>query len=113
MLNKALFEPFIVGKSIMGLHTLIVHCVKMSCEPFKRVQLMENMILSGGVSEHKELKPMLEQHILNIAYSDTANEYQFKEVKFQTTPEYMTLYKKRPSELCFLGGAIVGKVLYF
>jgi actin-related protein len=105
-----LFNPV---KQVMALHELVFASVKKCQEPFKRVQLFENIVVTGGVSENPELLPMLEKHMLSLGVSETGNEYQCKEVKFQKIPEYMTNYKKRPSEACFLGGAIVGKVFCY
>ena len=50
---------------------------------------------------------------LLISCSETANEYQAKELKFIKVPEYMSSYKDLPSYAGFLGGTIVSKVFFY
>lgn len=102
----------------------------MAVEPARRTGFYENVVLAGGCSElrgtfsdmlylvnwhanlgiSERLDHEMRAHM--FACSETANEYQAKELKYVRVPDYMAFFKDRPSDSAFLGGTIAGKVWF-
>ncbi|KAJ3081810.1 hypothetical protein HK102_002110 [Quaeritorhiza haematococci] len=82
-------------------------------QPDKRLNLWENVLLTGGGCQLKGLKQRLEYEIAPyIAASETSNEFQAKEIKFVRVPEYLTAYKEKQQDVGFVGGIIVAKLTF-
>ncbi|KAJ3253472.1 general RNA polymerase II transcription factor [Boothiomyces macroporosus] len=110
---EVLFYPYLIGKNCMGIHEALKLVINSTSEPSRRVALWESIVLCGGTSNLQGLKERFEYETSKlIASSETSNEYQPKEIKWLKIPEYMTMYKERPADVTFLGGAIVSKVLF-
>ncbi|KAJ3318553.1 general RNA polymerase II transcription factor [Boothiomyces sp. JEL0866] len=110
---EVLFYPYLIGKNCMGIHEALKLVINSTSEPSRRVALWESIVLCGGTSNLQGLKERFEYETSKlIASSETSNEYQPKEIKWLKIPEYMTMYKERPADVTFLGGAIVSKLIF-
>ncbi|KAI8914484.1 actin family [Gorgonomyces haynaldii] len=111
---EVLFDTSLINQP----HALTVQealylCVTKSCEADKRLLMWESLILTGGSSLIKGMKTRIEKEAgQQIAVSETSNESQAKEVKWQRLPAYLMTYQERPHQMSFLGGAIVAKVVF-
>lgn len=108
--------------------------------PARRAALWDNIMLAGGSSQLSNLKERLQYELGSVALvlgpgslpetqasqagdaaavggtflslSDVSGEGQAQNVKFRALPEWFTLYKSRPWDSAFLGGCIVGKLVF-
>ncbi|KAI9208297.1 actin family [Polychytrium aggregatum] len=110
---NVLFDPLLVGKSIPNLCEGIQLAISAINDLDKRFALWESLLITGGSSNLIGLKDRLESEIAPyISASETANEYQPKEIKFLRLSEYFVNFKDQPHDAAFIGASLVAKLMF-
>ncbi|KAJ3195770.1 hypothetical protein HK101_011112 [Irineochytrium annulatum] len=110
--HEVFFDPILVGKNMIGLPEALAISIGQATDSLeKRLMLWENVLVTGGCCCVKGLKDRLEKDLeVHLAASETAHEFQAKEVKYAKIPEFFAAYKDRGNGAVYLGATIVAKV---
>lgn len=108
-----LFKPSDFGYDIPSIIEVWQLVLEQIDDVEKRLNLCDNIILTGGSSNILNFRVKLQEEAAAfISASETSNEYQPRELKFNSFPEYFPTYKGRQTDGPSLGASIVARLVY-